>query len=94
MREYSLWTQPELFSMMLVDVAMEERGEPGQLARTSDEVLSLAQDMGGSMEYVHGVGTKLVHLAPRELGSGLEVLRSIKSALDPNNIMNPGKLGL
>ena len=93
-REYSLWTQPELFSMMLVDVAMEERGEPGQLARTSDEVLSLAQDMGGSMEYVHGVGTKLVHLAPRELGSGLEVLRSIKSALDPNNIMNPGKLGL
>ena len=93
-REYSLWTQPELFSMMLVDVAMEERGEPGQLARTSDEVLSLAQDMGGSMEYVHGVGTKLVHLAPRELGSGLEVLRGIKSALDPNNIMNPGKLGL
>ena len=93
-REYSLWTQPELFSMMLVDVAMEERGEAGQLARTSDEVLSLAQDMGGSMEYVHGVGTKLVHLAPRELGSGLEVLRGIKSALDPNNIMNPGKLGL
>ncbi len=93
-REYSLWTQPELFSMILVDVGMEERGEPGQLPGASDEVLSLAQDMGGSMEYVHGIGTKLVHLMPRELGSNLEALRSIKSALDPNNIMNPGKLGL
>ena len=93
-REYSLWTQPELFSMILVDVAMEERGEPGQLPIASDEVLSLAQDMGGSMEYVHGIGTKLVHLMPRELGGNLEALRSIKSALDPHNIMNPGKLGL
>ena len=93
-REYSLWTQPELFSMILVDVAMEERGEPGQLPIASDEVLSLAQDMGGSMEYVHGIGTKLNHLMPRELGSSLEALRSIKSALDPHNIMNPGKLGL
>ena len=93
-REYSLWTQPELFSAILVDVAMEERGEPGQLRQTSDEVLSLAQDIGGSMEYVHGVGTKLAHLAERELGSELETLRSIKAALDPHNIMNPGKLGL
>ena len=93
-REYSLWTQPELFSMILVDMAMEERGEPGQLPIASDEVLSLAQDMGGSMEYVHGIGTKLVHLMPRELGGNLEALRSVKSALDPHNIMNPGKLGL
>ena len=93
-REYSLWTQPELFSIILVDVAMEETGEPGQLRRTADEALSLAQDIGGSMEYVHGVGTKLAHLAERELGSTLEALRAIKAALDPNNIMNPGKLGL
>ena len=93
-REYSLWTQPELFSMILVDVAMEERGEPGQLRRTSDEVLSMAQDIGGSMEYVHGVGTKLVHLAERELEDSIEALRAIKAALDPNCIMNPGKLGL
>ena len=93
-REYSLWTQPELFSVVLVDVALEDGKASGQLAQAVDEVLTLAQDMGGSMEYVHGVGTKLAHLVPRELGAGLEVLRDIKAALDPHNIMNPGRLAL
>ncbi|MBI2855811.1 MAG: FAD-binding oxidoreductase [Chloroflexi bacterium] len=93
-REYSSWTEPELFSMILVDVGLEGNGQEGDLAQASNEVLALAQDMGGSMEYVHGVGTKLAHLMPRELGHGMEVLRAIKAALDPHNIMNPGRLGL
>ena len=93
-REYALWTQPELFSMILVDVALEGEGAGGQLAQAVDEVVTLAQDMGGSMEYVHGVGVKLAHLVPRELGAGMDVLRGIKAALDPHNIMNPGKLAL
>ena len=93
-REYSLWTQPDLFSMLLVDVALEGGETSGQLAQAVDEVLALAQDMGGSMEYVHGVGTKLAHLVPRELGAGMEVLRGIKAALDPHNVMNPGRLAL
>jgi len=89
-REYALWTQPELFSMILMDTALE--GD--YLTQALDDILTLAQDMGGSMEYVHGVGVKLAHLVPRELGVGMEVLRGIKAALDPHNIMNPGKLAL
>ena len=54
----------------------------------------LAQDMGGIMEYCHGVGVKLAHLLPREMGAGLDVVRVMKMALDPQNIMNPGKLAL
>jgi len=54
----------------------------------------LAQDMGGIMEYCHGVGVKLNHLLAREMGAGQEVVRTMKQALDPNNIMNPGKLDL
>jgi glycolate oxidase len=80
--------------MLLVDTALEGEGTGGQLAQAVDEVLTMAQDMGGSMEYVHGVGVKLAHLVPRELGAGMEVLRGIKAALDPHNIMNPGKLAL
>ncbi|MDH8014065.1 FAD-linked oxidase C-terminal domain-containing protein, partial [Klebsiella pneumoniae] len=29
-----------------------------------------------------------------ELGAGLNVLQTIKDALDPANLLNPGKLGL
>ena len=93
-REYALWTQPELFSVILVDVGLEETGAAGHLDEAVDEVLALAQDMGGSMEYVHGVGTRLTHLMGRELGDSMQTLQALKRALDPRGIMNPGKLGL
>ena len=64
------------------------------LAHVVEQVLTLAQDMGGIMEYCHGVGVKLNHLLARELGVGHDVIRELKQALDPANIMNPGKLGL
>ncbi len=92
--EYAIWSRPELFSMLI----LPESGDPAEarqrLARTVDRVLELAQDMGGVMEYCHGVGVKLNHLLAREMGVGHDVIRELKQTLDPNNIMNPGKLGL
>jgi len=92
--EYAIWSRPELFSMLIAP----ESGAPAEsrerLGRTVEQVLQLAQDMGGVMEYCHGVGVKLNHLLEREMGVGQDVVRAIKQALDPNNIMNPGKLGL
>jgi FAD/FMN-containing dehydrogenase len=70
------------------------RPNSAKFANTVDDVLRLAQDMGGTMEYCHGTGIKLAHLLAREWGVGLEVVRAMKLALDPANIMNPGKLGL
>ena len=64
------------------------------LAAGVDEVLTLAQDLGGIMEYCHGVGIKLNHLLNRELGASRQTIRALKTALDPAGIMNPGKLGL
>ncbi len=95
--EYSCWTAPELFSMMLVNLDITNASEKLGRERLSEvvtEMLSIAQELGGSMEYVHGVGVKLAHLMPKELGNGLGLLKAIKSSLDPNNIMNPGRLGL
>jgi len=40
------------------------------------------------------VGVKLAPLMSQEHGYGLQVMRQIKQALDPNNILNPGKMGL
>ena len=93
-REYAIWTEPELFSMVMTGAALENGGPSDSFAHTVDSVLRLAQDMGGTIEYCHGVGLKLAHLMEREWGSGLTVARRLKRALDPYGIMNPSKLGL
>jgi alkyldihydroxyacetonephosphate synthase len=85
-----IWTRPELFSMVLHD----PDGRLERLADSVDRLLELSQDMGGSMEYCHGVGVRLAHLLERELGAGTRILRTLKHRLDPNNVLNPGKLGL
>ncbi|MQF69865.1 FAD-binding oxidoreductase [SAR202 cluster bacterium AD-804-J14_MRT_500m] len=89
--EYAVWTAPELFSMVLVPGNLTKRGD---LQLAVDQALMLAQDMGGIMEYCHGVGIKLAHLLAREMGLGQRIVSDIKQVLDPYNIMNPGKLGL
>ena len=90
--EYAIWTQPELFSMLIVTEDQETPVSTDSVAAVVDEVLTLAQDLGGAMEYCHGVGIKLAHLLPREMGVGFDTAKAIKHALDPSNIMNPGKL--
>ncbi len=50
--------------------------------------------LGGSMEYVNGVGSKLAHLMGEELGSAFELAQRVKRCLDPDNRLNPGKAGL
>lgn len=91
--EWGLWNQPELVSLAV----RGRTDDPSALTRmraAHDETLMLAQDLGGSMEYVHGVGVRLSHLMEREHGAGLGVLRRIKQALDPTALLNPGKLAL
>jgi FAD/FMN-containing dehydrogenase len=56
-------------------------------------VFDAVQRFGGSISAEHGVGTLKVsklehHKSPVALG----LMRSIKTALDPHNLMNPGKL--
>jgi FAD/FMN-containing dehydrogenase len=58
------------------------------------ELLRLCQELHGAMEYCHGVGVRLAPLMEREHGMGLEVLRRLKQCLDPQGILNPGKLDL
>jgi len=91
--EWGLWNQPELVSLTV----RHHTDTPEDLVRmrgAHDATLMLAQDLGGSMEYVHGVGVRLAHLMEREHGVALTVLRRIKQALDPGGVLNPGKLGI
>lgn len=49
---------------------------------------------GGSISHHHGIGRVKARWLEEELGGWLDVLRAVKRAVDPRNVMNPGALGL
>ncbi len=49
---------------------------------------------GGALSHHHGVGLNRDRFVAGALGAGFEVLAALKRTLDPNGILNPGKLGL
>jgi alkyldihydroxyacetonephosphate synthase len=49
---------------------------------------------GGVLNHHHGIGRVLSDYLPLQDSGSFEVLKKVKSALDPNGIMNPGVLGL
>lgn len=58
-----------------------------------DDILELGLSLGGTITGEHGVGNLKVDWLEREIGPvSLEVHRSIKRALDPQGLLNPGKV--
>ncbi len=52
-----------------------------------------ALSMGGTCTGEHGIGLgKLKHMRNEHGDAAIELMRTIKKALDPDNIMNPGKI--
>ena len=49
---------------------------------------------GGSLSHHHGVGLNRSRFVRDALGAAYDVLVALKHALDPNGVLNPGKLGL
>jgi alkyldihydroxyacetonephosphate synthase len=49
---------------------------------------------GGALSHHHGVGRNRARFVPDALGSAFNVLQELKRQLDPDNIMNPGVLGI
>lgn len=78
--------------LLLVDPACD--AEMQAAARCVDEMVALAQGMGGTCTGEHGVGYgKLKYLHAERGPVALDVMAAIKGALDPAGILNPGKLG-
>ncbi len=51
-------------------------------------------DAGGNLSHHHGIGLNRSRFMAESMGSSLDVLQTVKDALDPAGILNPGKLGL
>lgn len=74
----------------LLDPSSEE--ELGLTRQLSDRMVARALSMGGTCTGEHGVGYGKMKYLDAEHGDGVEVMRAIKRALDPENRMNPGKI--
>ncbi len=58
-----------------------------------EELYQLTADLGGRISGEHGIGHKRKKFMPMFVSEGyLNMLRAIKKALDPNLILNPGKI--
>ncbi len=73
---------------------MRSKSEWERLRPAADELAELALEMGGTITAEHGSGLARAPYIEKQMGPALDVMRSIKKALDPNNILNPGKMGL
>jgi D-lactate dehydrogenase (cytochrome) len=66
--------------------------EIAEAGRLNDRMVARALAMEGTSTGEHGVGCGKMDFLVSEHGEALSVMRSIKKALDPDNIMNPGKI--
>ncbi|MEM8823493.1 MAG: FAD-linked oxidase C-terminal domain-containing protein, partial [Pseudomonadota bacterium] len=76
-------------------ILMVDRDDPSEVAeakRLSDAMVAHAQDLGGTATGEHGVGFGKLHLMEAEHGPAWDVMGQVKRALDPDGIMNPGKV--
>ena len=77
---------------LIIMLDPDDEQEFATVTKISERLVERALKFGGTCSGEHGVGVgKLKYLAA-EHGAALDVMRSIKRAIDPMNLMNPGKL--
>jgi len=72
-----------------------DRSDPKEMEKVEKaigEIFEAALELGGTLSGEHGIGILKAPYLRRELGPAYEVMRTIKKALDPDNILNPGKI--
>ena len=75
-----------------MNVTPGDEEERGRAAAFASELSELSLKLGGTITGEHGVGLGKMRYMEAEHGEALSVMAAIKTTLDPDNIMNPGKV--
>lgn len=75
----------------LIMMNMEDPDEVARAQEFNGRIVEYALERGGTCTGEHGVGLGKQKYQQQEHGAALEVMEKIKRALDPNNLLNPGK---
>jgi glycolate oxidase len=75
---------------------LADKNDADEMARVHlavEEIFETALRFGGTLSGEHGIGIAKMKFLGNEIGdSGLNLMRTIKDALDPSHVFNPGKL--
>ncbi|MBU1668815.1 FAD-binding protein [bacterium] len=75
---------------VMIDISQLEEGH-----HCIEEIFELVVSMGGTLSGEHGIGTsKAPFMGIAFNDEEIQLFKDIKKAFDPNNILNPGKMGL
>jgi len=77
---------------MIFCIEPGNEAEVSEVYRLNEALVNLALEAGGTCTGEHGIGTGKLKYMRREHGDeAIQMMQTIKQALDPQNIMNPGK---
>ncbi|MDA8124961.1 MAG: FAD-binding protein [Deltaproteobacteria bacterium] len=72
---------------------MNQPGEPERVHKAIDEIFAAALAVGGTLSGEHGIGmTKRPYITQALGEAGVKTLMAVKKSLDPQGILNPGKI--
>jgi len=78
---------------LIMPVDPDSEADLAEAERITDRLVERALAMGGTCSGEHGVGLGKMRFLEAEHGRpALDVMRAIKNALDPHDLMNPGKI--
>ena len=80
-----------LHACVIMDPMKKE--EWAELKEIGREFIHLALKYKGTLSAEHGLGIAKASFIRQELGPGHDVMKTIKKSMDPNNVLNPGKMG-
>lgn len=89
-----IYPQGTSLYVIVFGTADDDRAAVERLRKIWEVAMSVALREGAVLSHHHGAGLARLPYMAAALGGGLGVLQRVKRALDPDGILNPGKLGL